>query len=174
MKRLIARLVAATLIIPALTISFALPTFAQQTPIVKKVVLLPFHSVIQGIANVTPTGPCTLANSETGSGNAIHLGLITWSDTETVQFLSCPPPGSAIAVTGNFKIVAANGDEIDGTFETTGTLDSINGVDVQGPYKFLSGTGRFSNVTGSGVIAAHGPPGPPFDFVGSLDGVISY
>ena len=85
------------------------------------------------------------------------------------------PPGTAIASTGNFKIVAANGDEIDGELQATGTLDPINGVNVQGLYKFLTGTGRFSNVAGSGVLAAHGPPtGPPFDFVGSMDGTIRY
>jgi hypothetical protein len=152
-----------------LAISFALPIFAQQTGVPLKT----FHAVIQGIANPTFTGPCTFTNRETGSGHAIHLGIITWSDEETVQFLSCPPPGSAIAVTGNFKILAANGDEIDGEFQTTGTLDPINGVNVQGPYKFLSGTGRFSNVTGSGVIAAHATAGSP-DFVASMDGAISY
>ena len=135
---------------------------------------VPFHAVLQGEANPVPIGECTLANTETGSGVATHLGKWTWSDQETAQFLSCPPPGSAIAVTGQFVMVAANGDEIDGTFETSGTFDPVNGVSVQGPYIFVSGTGRFLNVTGSGIITAHGSAGPPFDFVGSLDGVISY
>ena len=76
-------------------------------------------------------------------------------------------------------MVAANGDEIDGTFETAGTLDpvqgvAVQGVAVQGSYSFVSGTGRFVNVTGSGAIAAHGAPPPSFDFVASMDGVISY
>jgi hypothetical protein len=135
---------------------------------------LPFHAVLQGQANPVPTGECTLANTETGSGVATHLGKWTWSDQESVQFLSCPPPGSAIAVTGQFVMVAANGDEIDGTFETNGTFDPINGVSVQGGYIFVSATGRFANVTGSGTIAAHGSAGSPSDFVASLDGVISY
>ena len=135
---------------------------------------LPFHAVLQGIVNPVPTGQCTLANTETGSGVALHLGKWTWSDQETVQFLSCPPPGSAIAVTGQFVMVAANGDKIDGAFETTGTFDPVNGVSVQGGYAFVSGTGRFANVTGTGTIAAHGSAGTPSDFVASLDGVISY
>ena len=135
---------------------------------------LPFHAVLQGKANPVPTGECTLAYTETGSGVTIHLGKWTWSDQESVRFLSCPPPGAAIAVTGQFVMVAANGDEIDGTFETTGTFDPVNGISVQGGYIFVSGTGRFANVTGSGTIAAHGSAAPPFDFVGSLDGVISY
>jgi len=102
---------------------------------------LPFHATLQGKANPVPTGECTLANTETGSGVALHLGKWTWSDQESVQFLSCPPPGSAIAVTGQFVMVAANGDEIDGTFETSGTFDPVNGVSVQGGYTFVSGTG---------------------------------
>jgi hypothetical protein len=104
----------------------------------------------------------------------VHLGKIIWSSDETAQFLSCPPPGAAIAVSGQFKIVAANGDEISGSYRTTGTFDPINGVSAQGAYSFVSGTGRFINVTGSGVIAAHGAANPPFDFVASLDGTISY
>ena len=139
-------------------------------------VKLPFHAVIHGTAVPSFTGPCTFTNHETGSGLAIHLGVITWTSDETVQFLSCPPPGTAIAAT-NIKttIVAANGDEIFVEYTTTGTLDPVNGVSVSGGYNFVSGTGRFTNVTGSGVITAHGPGGgPPFDFVGSLDGTISY
>jgi hypothetical protein len=56
---------------------------------------LPFFAVIDGNANP----PFTLANHETGSGRAIHLGVITWLSDETVRFLSCSPsaaPGSAI------------------------------------------------------------------------------
>jgi hypothetical protein len=70
-------------------------------------------------------------------------------------------------------MVAASGDEIDGTFETTGTFDPVNGVSVQGGYTLTAGTGRFSGVSGNGVIAAHGAAAPPFDFVASMDGTIS-
>jgi hypothetical protein len=135
---------------------------------------LPFHAVIDGNANPFPIGQCTLGNHETGTGRAVHLGVITWSSDEIAQFVNCPPPGSAIAVSGQFKIMAANGDEIDGEYQTTGTFDPVNGVSVQGGYTFVSGTGRFTNVTGSGVIAAQGATSPPFDFVGSLDGTIRY
>ena len=70
-------------------------------------------------------------------------------------------------------MVAASGDEIDGTFETTGTFDPVAGVFAQGPYTFTSGTGRFAQVRGTGVIAVHGSAAPPFDFVASMDGTIS-
>lgn len=137
----------------------------------------PFHAVIHGNANPVPTGPCTLSNHETASGLAIHLGVITWSSDETVQFLSCAPatpPGPGIGVSGHFTIVAPNGDEIHGEYQTNGTFDPVNGVSVSGGYTLVSGTGRFSNVTGAGTITAHGAAGPPFDFVGSLDGTINY
>src|SRR5712691_2116804 len=91
-------------------------------------VALPFHAVIDGNANPFPIDPCTLGNHETGSGRAVHLGVITWFSDETVQFLSCSPPstpGPAIAVSGHFKILAANGDEIDGEYQTTG-FDTVN------------------------------------------------
>ena len=135
---------------------------------------LPFHAVLQGNANPFPIDPCTLGNHETASGTALHLGKFTWTSDEVAQFLSCPPPGPAIAVTGHFTIVAANGDEIHGTYQTSGTFDPVNGVSVSGGYSLVSGTGRFSNVTGSGIIKAQGAATPPFDVVGSLDGTISY
>jgi hypothetical protein len=93
-------------------------------------VLLPFHAVIHGNANPFPIDACTLGNHETGSGRAVHLGKITWSSDETAQFLSCSPPsppGPAIAVSGKFKMLAANGDEIDGEYETIGTFEPVNG-----------------------------------------------
>lgn len=141
-------------------------------------VALPFHAVIQGNANPSPIDSCTLANRETGSGTALHLGAITWSDNEVAQFLFCsvpnPPTNPAIDVSGQFTIVAANADEIHGEFQTKGTFDPVNGVSVSGRYTFTSGTGRFSNVTGTGIIAASGGASPPFEFVGSLDGTLNY
>lgn len=138
--------------------------------------LLPFHAVDRRQANPSFTGECTLVNNETGSGVALHLGEYTFADTETVQILNCPPPptGTAlIAVSGESRMVAANGDELHTTYQTTGTLDPVAGVHVQGTFTFVSGTGRFQNVSGGGVIAANGLSTPPFDFVGSLDGTIS-
>ena len=44
-----------------------------------------------------------------------HACVFGSASDETAQFLSCSPPlphGSAVAVTGKFKILAANGDKI--------------------------------------------------------------
>ena len=108
--------------IVVLTLAFTVFGVALRTVISSPVnaasVLLPYHAVIQGNANPFPIDPCTLGNHETASGQALHLGKITWTSDEVAQFLSCPPPGPAIAVTGHFTIVAANGDEIHGTYQT--------------------------------------------------------
>ena len=136
----------------------------------------PFHAVIEGNANPTFIDPCTIENHETASGKALHLGRITWSSDEMAVFVPCPPPTfpAIIEVTGNFTMTAANGDEIYGEYHTTGTFDPVAGVSVRGEYTFTSGTGRFRNVTGTGVITANGAATPPFEVVGSLDGTISY
>jgi hypothetical protein len=172
--RFMSKIVVLAGIVPtALGITFSIPmnSSAETLP-----VLLPFHAVIQGNANPFPIDACTLGNHETGSGRALHFGKITWSSDETAHFLSCSPPsppGPAIAVFGKFKILAANGDEIDCEYQTTGTFDPVNGVSVQGGYTLISGTGRFTNVTGGGAIAAEGAASPPFEFVASLNGTIS-
>jgi hypothetical protein len=161
-----------------LTLAFSVLGVALRSlissPVNAAAVPLPFHAVIHGNANPVPIGPCTLANHETATGQAVHLGRISWTSDEIAQFLSCPPPGPAIAVVGHFTMVAANGDEIHGQYQTSGTFDPINGVSASGGYSLVSGTGRFSNVTGSGTITAKGSATPPFDVVGSLDGTISY
>ncbi len=138
----------------------------------------PFQAEFAGNAHPSPEGPCTLANWEAGQGEAAHLGATTWADTETAYFLDCTPQtgptGPAIAVDGTFTLTAANGDVIHGTFHTTGTFDPTTGVTVSGTYKFTSGTGRFVDVTGSGIITGSGSSAPPFAFVGTMTGDISY
>jgi hypothetical protein len=137
----------------------------------------PFFAVDHGNANPVSINECTLQNHETYTGYALPIGAFTATDEEIVQFVSCSPPsspGSAIEVTGSFKLLTTDGDEIDGEYVTTGTLDPVNGVSVQGGFRFISGTGRFTHVRGSGVVVAHGAPSPPFDFVGTFTGIISY
>jgi hypothetical protein len=140
-------------------------------------VAMPFYSVGHGNANPVPVDECTLKNHETYTGFALPIGAFTGTEDETVRFLSCSPPsphGPAFEVSGKFKIVTANKDEIDGELQTTGTLDPVNGVFFQGEYRFVSGTGQFTNIKGSGMVIGHGAPGPPFEFVGTFIGTISY
>jgi hypothetical protein len=140
-------------------------------------VTLGFFAVNHGNAHPASINECTFQNHETASGFILGIGAFTGTGDEIVRFVSCSspsPPGSAIEVTGGFKMLTANGDEIDGEYVTTGTLDPVNGVSVQGGFRFTSGTGRFIHARGSGVVVAHGGPNPPFEFVGTFSGILSY
>ena len=58
-------------------------------------------------------------------GVCATIGAFTSTDEEIVRFVSCSPPwspGSAIEVTGSFKLLTTDGNEIDGEYVTTGTL----------------------------------------------------
>src|SRR6516225_2701440 len=139
-------------------------------------VTMPFFLVDRGNANPVPIDACTLRNHETYTGSALPIGPFTGTEDETVRFTSCSPPsppGSSIEVSGKFKFLTTNDDEIDGELWTTGTLDHVNGVFVQGGYRFLSGTGRCTNIKGSGIVVAQGAPGPPCEFIGTFIGTIS-
>jgi hypothetical protein len=67
-----------------------------------------------------------------------------------------------------------NGDEIDGELQTTGTFDPVNGVIFQGSFRFLSGTGQFKHVKGSGIVLGHGTMATGTPFVGTFIGTITY
>src|SRR5215471_526512 len=172
MKR-IGKMVSLSAVLCILTVGLGTRVIA---PVHAAAVPLPFHAVISGNANPNFLDACTIANHETATGNALHLGKISWTSDETAGFVPCPPPAfpAVIQVSGHFTITAANGDEIRGDYHTTGTFDPVAGVSVSGKYTFTSGTGRFSNVTGTGVITANGAAAPPFEVVGSLDGTINY
>jgi len=132
---------------------------------------LPFHTIFSGNANPQPTpNPCILANRETGSGTAMHLGRFTWLSDETVDL--CPVPGHGM-VTGHFVLAAANRDQIYGQYQTDAQFD-LNGVSVIGRYQLTGGTGRFKDASGSGTLEAMGALAPPFPFEASLSGTISY
>lgn len=135
----------------------------------------PFHAVINATATPQFAG-CSLTNDETGSGLAIHLGKITWTSHETGTVVPCPPSSSTanVDITGEFTIGAANGDEIQGEYHTQVTLDLTTGdVSILGRYTFHSGSGRFSNVSGSGIIAGNGST-VAGEAAGTMDGSINY
>lgn len=139
----------------------------------------PFHANLQVLAYLSPgENGCEILNHEEGSGIALHLGITKWTDNEVVRFVDCengvPKSPKIVVHSDNFTLTAANGDEIHGTFTTLGTLDPVNGVAVTGQYQFTSGTGRFANVRGAGIISAYGDATPGAIAIGSLDGTISY
>jgi hypothetical protein len=130
----------------------------------------PFKVVIDGNANPVFTGPCTITNTETGTGHATHMGTITWQSTENVD--ACGPDA---IVHAEFIITAATGERVTGTYSTIAHLDFMAGeVRAAGLYRITGGTGRFAAASGKGVITAEGSLSPPFGVLGDMTGTIDF
>lgn len=132
---------------------------------------LPFKARLTGNAHLSPTDdPSVLRNDETGMGIATHLGAFTWADVEYANFAVIP---GGVAVVATFTMTASDGDQLYGTFTSTGNFDKDGNLVIHGRYQFAGGTGRFSDATGSGDIdaIAYLSPGLPFEgtFAGAID-----
>ncbi|MFO7691575.1 MAG: hypothetical protein R6V57_00690 [Vicinamibacterales bacterium] len=79
------------------------------------------------------------------TGTMSHLGLTHVYTTHV------PNLGTGALTQGTFRIVAANGDEIRGTYEGAGTYDAHRTDLVHGAATFVisGGTGRFDGATGT-------------------------
>ena len=133
----------------------------------------PFSVTLDGHANpeFQPDG-CTIINDEQGTGQARHLGAITWQSHEVVNLCSNPEGAD---VTGQFVLTAADGDQVFGTYETLANLDFAAGVvRALGAYQITGGTGRFVDAAGDGIISAVGSLAPPFGVLGAMKGTIGY
>ena len=130
----------------------------------------PFKVVIDGNAGPVFTGPCTIENTETGTGHATHMGTITWQSTESVD--ACGPDAIVHAA---FVITAATGETVTGTYSTIAHLDfAASEVRAAGLFRITGGTGRFAAASGRGVITAEGSLVPPFGVLGDLTGTIDF
>src|SRR5262245_34800728 len=98
----------------------------------------PFKVVIDGNASPVFTGPCTIENTETGTGHATHMGTITWQSTESVD--ACGPDA---IVHAEFVITGATGERVTGTYSTVAHLDfAANEVRAAGLYRITGGEGN--------------------------------
>ena len=132
----------------------------------------PFKARLTGNAHLSPTDdPFVLRNDETGQGEATHLGRFTWADVEYADFASIP---GGVAVVASFTLTAANGDELYGTFTSTGFFDEDGDLVIHGTYDFAGGTGRFADATGTGDIDAIAFLSPGLPFSGTFNGTIDY
>lgn len=133
----------------------------------------PFSATLDGFAGPMPTSdPCILANTEHGTGNARHMGAITWQSNETVNLCSNPAGGDVV---GELSVTGANGDTVHFSYTTLAHLDfTTNQVSASGNWQITSGTGRFAGASGQGVLTANGSLLPPFEVIGRMTGVIAY
>lgn len=140
------------------------------TPAVSADEMLKFEARLAGFADPEFNKDGTISNTENAVGQATHLGLFTWESAE----LAVPVDPNTLHVTGSFTMTAANGDQIVGTYETTGTVDweTFTGFFI-GTYWVTGGTGRFAHATGTGTIIGVGNLLDPYEIVGSLSGTMS-
>lgn len=120
----------------------------------------PFHLVEHGTFTVDETGHL-VAN---GTGTATHLGHFTLHREATVN------PSEGKIEDGQVTLTAANGDQLNATFN--GTLDPATGKAVLS-YEWKGGTGRFANASGATTwLAELNQAEGTYDLV--ADGVIKY
>lgn len=84
----------------------------------------------------------------TGAGTATHIGKYTYRSTE------CFDPATGEVTAGSFRLTAANGDTIAGTFSGRALPSaSPNVVILEHTALVTGGTGRFAGATGQLVFA---------------------
>lgn len=112
---------------------------------------VPLTATVSFSSVVTPRGPGEVQVAMSGTGNASHLGKITYNSTEIADFFT--NPGKITVHDGHFVIVAANGDEVHGEAGTLGDLPDASGnTQFVGVFRIVGGTGRFANASGGGTI----------------------
>jgi len=122
------------------------------TPVATASTTTPFKSdaSLQSSLSETPV-PGVFAGTLTGTGHASHLGKVTLSATETLDFVTSP--GVIVVRDGRMVLVAANGDELHWTYSGTGSLPDADGnTAITGTFVISGGTGRFADATGEGTI----------------------
>lgn len=132
-----------------------------------------FISIAEGAAPnaaVCGAGFPVLALTQSGNGNATHMGNISLVLNSCVDIgpTQATPPGPPVVLGAFIVITAANGDEL-----------HLSGSGNQGsPFNINGGTGRFLNATGvvNGTFTPIGfnPAGMPNKFASTLNGYIIY
>ena len=96
-------------------------------------------------SGTTITNLATLTFVTDVTGTTSHLG----KTTSHLEAVLTPTGADTFTIAGSSVTVAANGDELFGTFSGSGTLDASG--NSQGPVvvTYSGGTGRFTNASGS-------------------------
>ncbi|MDT0213140.1 hypothetical protein Q9R29_04505 [Rothia sp. ARF10] len=99
--------------------------------------------------------PGVFAVTTSGAGHASHLGKVTVSSSETLDFVSSP--GTVTLDDGRLVMTAANGDQLYWSYEGTGSAPDENGESaLAGTFVITGGTGRFSDAAGDGSLHGTG------------------
>ena len=103
---------------------------------------VPFKGRLAGEFTISDTFPIATVSANL-TGNATHLGRFTLSLPHEVNVADNP-----VSSTGTFVFIAANGDQVSGTF--TGLIDSGAPpvIHVTETATITGGTGRFAGATG--------------------------
>ena len=125
-------------------------------PVATAATTRPFSSDFTAQASFAETPvPGVLTVTTSGAGHASHLGRITLSTTETLDFVTTP--GTLVIRDGRLVMVAANGDELSWSYEgTASTPDEDGDSSLTGTFVITGGTGRFSGATGGGTFEGSG------------------
>jgi hypothetical protein len=125
-------------------------------PVATAAATTPFKSEVTAQASLAETPvPGVLTLTGSGVGHASHLGNVSVSNTETLDFVTSP--GGLAIRDGRMVMVAANGDELHWAYEGAGSLPDTQGVSAfSGTFLVTGGTGRFADATGSGTFYGTG------------------
>ncbi len=98
-----------------------------------------------GYPNRCATGPANAATRATGEGHATHLGQITETESNCVDF------STLLLTLGEFTFTSANGDRVWGEFEGSASADPAPpNADLSCTWRITGGTGRFAGARGDG------------------------
>jgi hypothetical protein len=138
----------------------------------------PIKGTVSGTATTTATSPTTGDYFQDSKGVGSHVGKYTREVVGTYEVTGTEPGFVFIHGEGEFTVVAANDDELDGYFEFDGVVDLSTGIrtsTVQA--EFEGGTGRFADATGEAteqdVITPTETPGEGH-LTGTFKGHVSY
>ena len=95
---------------------------------------------------------CDAIGIITGSGYATHLGKVTLSSYDCINFTS--PTAFIFQMLQGMKVVltAANGDQLFATYRGSATPQPGGVLLLSGTFSFMGGTGRFARATGTGTL----------------------
>ena len=111
--------------------------------------LQPFRATIEATEILIPTSqPGVFSVQIAGNGSGALFGRLTFSATETIDFVS--NPGTATVTDGEFVITASNGDQLFATYFGSGIPDPANPGFFLGSATatLTGGTGRFACTSG--------------------------